>query len=65
MPGLPQSSERQPFPMPILPRPDIPVGGILAMGRITAKQMGPFYRTRRFQDTIQYNSPSFNSSNKS
>ena len=27
---LPQSSENQPFPLPVLPRPDIPVGGRLA-----------------------------------
>ena len=30
MPRLPQSSESQPFPLPILPPPDIPVGGRLA-----------------------------------
>ena len=30
IPRLPQSSETQPFPLPILPRPDIPVGGRLA-----------------------------------
>ena len=30
MPRLPQSSESQPFPLPILPRLDIPVGGRLA-----------------------------------
>ena len=30
MPRPPQSSESQPFPLPILPCPDIPVGGILA-----------------------------------
>ena len=30
MPRLPQSSESQPFPLPILPCPDIPVGGRLA-----------------------------------
>ena len=30
MPRLPQSSESQPFSLPILPRPDIPVGGRLA-----------------------------------
>ena len=29
-PNLPQSSENQPFPLPVLPRPDIPVGGRLA-----------------------------------
>ena len=29
-PHLPQSSESQPFPLPILLRPDIPVGGRLA-----------------------------------
>ena len=29
-PLLPQSSESQPFPLPILPHPDIPVGGRLA-----------------------------------
>ena len=27
----PQSSESQPFPLPVLPRPDIPVGGRLAL----------------------------------
>ena len=30
LPHLPQSSESQPFPLPILPHPDIPVGGRLA-----------------------------------
>ena len=30
MPRLPQSSESQPFPLPILPCPGIPVGGRLA-----------------------------------
>ena len=30
MPHLPQSSESQPFPLPVMPRPDIPVGGRLA-----------------------------------
>ena len=30
MPRLPQSSESQPFPLPILPHPDIIVGGRLA-----------------------------------
>ena len=29
-PHLPQNSEVQPFPLPVLPRPDIPVGGWLA-----------------------------------
>ena len=29
-PHLPQTSEVQPFPLPVLPRPDIPVGGRLA-----------------------------------
>ena len=29
-PHLPQNSEVQPFPLPVLPRPDIPVGGRLA-----------------------------------
>ena len=31
LPCLPQSSESQPFPLPILPCPDIPVGGRLAL----------------------------------
>ena len=35
------------------------------MGRINTKQMGLLYRMRRFQDSIQFNVPSFNSSNKS
>ena len=30
MPHPPQSSESQPFQLPVLPRPDIPVGGRLA-----------------------------------
>ena len=30
MPHLPQRSESQPFPLPVLPLPDIPVGGRLA-----------------------------------
>ena len=56
MPRLPQSSESQPFPLPILQCPDIPVGRRLAhfveqWGEIT-KQMGPLYHTRQFQDTI-------------
>ena len=29
-PCLPQNSEVQPFPLPVMPRPDIPVGGRLA-----------------------------------
>ena len=35
------------------------------MGRINKQQMGPLYRLRQFQDTIQVNSPSIVSSNKS
>ena len=69
MPHPPQSSEIQPFPLPVLPRPDIPVGGRLAhcgtMGRIDRQQMGPLYRSKWFQDTIPVNSSSFGSSDKS
>ena len=35
------------------------------MGRINTQQTGPLYRSRRFQDTIQINSPSFLISSKS
>ena len=35
------------------------------MGRINAKQMGPLCRTEWFQDTIQFNSPTFDSPDKS
>ena len=35
------------------------------MGRINTQQMGPHYHSRWFQDTIQVNSPSFVSSDKS
>ena len=34
------------------------------MGRINKQQMGPLYRSRQFQGTIQVNSPSFVSSDK-
>ena len=70
MPHLPQSSESQPFPLPVLPCPDIPVGGRLAYfvekwGELTQNKMGLLCRTKRFQDTIQFNSPFFYSSDKS
>ena len=70
MPRLPQSYESQPFPLPILPCPNIPVAGRLAhfveqWGELTNNKMGPLYRSRRFQDTIQVNSPFFVSSDKS
>ena len=35
------------------------------MGRINSKQMSPLYRPKRFQDTIQFNSPFSYSSDKS
>ena len=53
LPLPPQSSESQPFPLPVLPRPDIPVGGRLAH---FVEQIGPLYRATRFQDTIHKNS---------
>ena len=66
---LPQSSESQPFPLPILPCTDIPVGGRLAhfmeqWGELTNSKW-VLYRSRWFQDTIQVNSPSFARSDKS
>ena len=69
MQRLPQVSERQPFPRAILPCPDILVGGRLIhfveqWGENNLKQMSPLYRTGWFQDTIQFNSPSFDSSDK-
>ena len=64
MPYSPQNSEIQPFPLPVLPRPDIPVGGRLAhfveqLEELTNKS--PVYHSKGFQDTIQVNS-SFSSS---
>ena len=70
MPHLPQSSESQPFPLPILPQPRYSsgrkIGSLCAtMGRFNMQQLGPLYRSRQFQDTIQINFLSFISSNKS
>ena len=57
MPHPPQSSEIQPFPLPVLPRPDIPVGGRLAhfveQREWLIDNKWVLYRSKRFQDTIQ------------
>ena len=68
LPPLPQSSESQPFPLLVLPHPGIRVGGRLAhrgtMGKINRQQIGPLYRSKRFQDTIWVNSSPVISSDK-
>ena len=61
--------ESQPFPLPVLPSLDIPVGGKIGplcgtLGKIDRQQMGPLYRLKWFQDTIQVNSSCIVSSNK-
>ena len=70
MPRLPQSSESHPFPLPILPRSDIPVGGRLIhfveqWGELTQNKWALSIARDGFKDTNQFNSPSFNSSDKS
>ena len=62
MPCVPQSSESQAFPLPVLPYSDIPEGGRLAH---FVEQMGPLDHLRWFQDIVQVKSPSFVSSDKS
>ena len=61
MPLLSQSSESQPFPLPILSRPDIPVGGRLAH---FVEKWGEFTQ-HKWVLSIQFNFPSFDSSDKS
>ena len=70
MPCFPQSSESQPFSTAYLTTHRYSSGRKIGplcgtMGRIDKQQMGPLYHSRRFQDTIQVNSPSFVSSDKS
>ena len=53
MPLPPQSSEIQPFPLPILPRPDVPVGGRLAH---FVEQWEELTDTLRFETVSGYHS---------
>ena len=50
-PHLPQNIDVQPFPLPVLPRPDSSgrkVGPFCGtMGRIDRQQVGPFYCPKR------------------
>ena len=66
-PHLPQNFEVQPFPLSVLPRPDIPVGGPFCgtMGRLDRQPVGPLYRPKRVQDPIQVSSSPIGCSDKS
>ena len=69
-PHLPQNFGVQPFPLPVLPRPDIPVGGRLAhlveqWEELTDnKWVDPLYRPKRVQDPIQVSSSPIGCSDK-
>ena len=58
----------QPFPLPVLPRPDIPVGGRLAhfveQWEELTDIVGPLYRPKRVQDPFQVSSSRIGCSDK-
>ena len=67
-PQLPQNIDVQPFPLPVLPHPDIPMGGKFAhfveqWEKLTDNKC-PLYRPKRVQDPIQVTSSPVGCTNK-